>query len=110
MFEIRVRWIDDPVSRVQLLKTAKEDVGGILRLRKTILNGRFTKPSNRQVASEVSRTTAFDSKQSRLLRTLVQQIELERLSAIPDGALFSSVLIRLRVSFMIVPVLLIFAG
>jgi glycosyltransferase involved in cell wall biosynthesis len=42
--ELPVRWIEDPDSRVKLLRTALADLRGLLRLRRRLAKGRFTHP------------------------------------------------------------------
>jgi glycosyltransferase involved in cell wall biosynthesis len=51
IFDLPVRWTDDPDSRVQLWSTALADIKGLIRLRRNLASGRY---SSREPASAVS--------------------------------------------------------
>ena len=40
IFDLPVRWTDDPDSRVKILRTAWEDVKGLMRLRRNLARGK----------------------------------------------------------------------
>lgn len=42
ILEFPVRWVDDPDSRVNILRTAIGDIKGLMRLRRNVLNGRYS--------------------------------------------------------------------
>jgi len=41
IFDLPVRWTDDPDSRVRILRTAVEDVKGLIRLRRNLTYGKY---------------------------------------------------------------------
>ena len=51
--EVPVRWVDDPDSRVDILATAREDLRGIMRLRRAE-GGRHGRPSAQPAATRTA--------------------------------------------------------
>jgi glycosyltransferase involved in cell wall biosynthesis len=60
IFDLPVRWVDDPDSRVQIFKTAVEDLRGLLRVYKRLHRGPLSRPQNRAVRDPAP-SAAFDS-------------------------------------------------
>jgi glycosyltransferase involved in cell wall biosynthesis len=41
IFDLPVRWTDDPDSRVKILRTALDDIRGMIRVRQNLANGKY---------------------------------------------------------------------
>jgi len=51
IYDLPVRWVDDPDSRVKILPTAWEHVKGLLRLRRNLRRGAYASHPSRTVAA-----------------------------------------------------------
>jgi glycosyltransferase involved in cell wall biosynthesis len=46
IFDLPVRWDDDSDSRVKIIRTAWEDVKGLMRMRRNFAEGRYSRPAD----------------------------------------------------------------
>jgi glycosyltransferase involved in cell wall biosynthesis len=54
LFDLPVQWTDDPDSKVKILKTAYEDVKGLVRLKRRFASDEFTRPRRLAVSGHRS--------------------------------------------------------
>lgn len=52
IFDLPVRWVDDSDSRVRIIRTAWDDIKGLIRMRKNCVGGRYGRATSAQKAAK----------------------------------------------------------